>query len=128
MHLEEKEEKGKERLEFGIRKKLVDRAIKVFQIKGKFDVPKQTIFNHIASERLEVWHPSTESPLVEVEVVLISFLFTAHRLCCLLAVGDTIVLTNALISGTPHKKQIIAWKKTHSWYNIDSPLVGYKWF
>jgi hypothetical protein len=56
MHLEEKEEKGKERLESGIRKKLVDRAFEVFQIEGKFDVPKQTIFNRIASEQLEVWH------------------------------------------------------------------------
>jgi hypothetical protein len=90
------------RLESGIREKLVKRAIGKFGIEGKFDVPKQTIFCCIASEQLEVWHPGTESPLLEVEVVLISFLFTAHRLCCPLSVGDTIALMNALISGTSH--------------------------
>jgi len=115
-HQEEREEKGRKRLESGIRKTLVERAIEMFGIEGYFDVPKQTVFSRIASERLEVWHPGTESPLLEVEVVLISFLFTAHRLCCPLSVGDTIALMNALISGTPHEKRFIAWKKTHSWY------------
>ena len=73
-------------------------------------------------------HKIYKSPLLEVEVVLISFVFTAHRLCCPMAVGDTIALMNALISGTSHKTRLIAWKKTHSWYNTDSTLVGYKWF
>jgi hypothetical protein len=108
-HQEEREEKGRKRLESGIRKTLVERAIEMFGIEGYFDVPKQTVFSRIASERLEVWHPGTESPLLEVEVVLISFLFTAHRLCCPLSVGDTIALMNALISGTPHEKRFIAW-------------------
>ena len=74
MHLEEREENGKERLESGIRKKL--------QIEGKFDVPKQTIFSCIPLEWLEVWYPGTESksPLLEVEFLLICFVFTAHRL------------------------------------------------
>ena len=26
------------------------------------------------------------------------------------------------------QKRLVAWKKTHSWYNPDSPLVGHKWF
>ena len=39
-----------------------------------------------------------------------------------------IALMNALISGTVHKKRVIAWKRTHCSYNEDSPLVGYKWF
>jgi hypothetical protein len=103
-HQEEREEKGRKRIESGIRKTLVERAIKMFVIEGYFDVPKQTVFSRIASERLKVWHPGTESPLLEVEGVLISFLFTTHRLCCPLSVGDTIALTNALISGTPHEK------------------------
>ncbi len=125
--LEGREETGKKRLETGIREKLVKRAIKMFVIEGKLDVPKQTIYCPIALERLEIWHLGTESSLLEVEVVLISFLFTAHRLCCPLSVGDTIVLMNALISGTTsHEKQLIAWKKTHSCYNIDSPPVGHK--
>ncbi len=100
----------------------------MFVIEGKFDVPKQTIYCCITSEWLEVWHPGTESLLLEVEVVLVSFLFTAHRLCCPLSVEDTIALMNALISGTSHEIQLIAWKKTHSCYNIDFPPVGHKWF
>ena len=88
-----------QRLESGIRKTLVERAIEMFGIEGYFDVPKQTVFSRIASERLEVWHPGTESPLLEVEVVLISFLFTAHRLCCPLSVGDTIALMNVCQCG-----------------------------
>jgi hypothetical protein len=79
----------------GIREKLVKRALGIFGIKGKFDVSKQTIFYLIASERFEVWHLGTESPLLEVEVVLVSFLFTAHRLCCPLSVGDTIKEQNS---------------------------------
>ncbi len=100
----------------------------MFCIEGKFDVPKQTIFNRIASDRLEVWHPGTESPLLEVEVILITFILTAHRLCCPLDVGDVIALMNALISGTSHEKRLIAWKKTHCCYNADSPSVGQNWF
>ena len=50
----------------------------MFGIKGDFDVQKQTVFNRIDSEQLKVWHPGTESPMVEVEVVLISCVFTAH--------------------------------------------------
>jgi hypothetical protein len=126
--LEEREETGKKRLKSGTKEKLVERAIKMFGIEGKFDVPKQTIYCHIALEWLEVWHPGTESSMLDVEVLLVSFLFTAHRLCCPLSVGDTIALMNALISGTSHKKQLIARKKTHSYYNIDSPPVGHKWF
>jgi hypothetical protein len=95
----------------------------MFGIEGKFDVPKQTIYCRFTSERLEVWHPGTESPLLDVEVVLISFLFTAYRLCCPLplSVGDTIALMNALISGTSHKNDSLHGKrkKTHSCYNID---------
>ena len=127
-HQEEREEKGVKRVESGIRKKLAKRAIKMFGIKGEFDVPKQTVFNHIASEWLEVWHPGTESPMLEVEVVLISFVFTAQRLCCPLDVGDVIVLMNALISGTVHEKRLIQWKKTHCSFDADAPLVGRKWF
>ncbi len=76
-----------------------------------------------------MWHPGTESPLLEVEVVvLISFIFRAHRLCCPLDLRDVIDLMNALISGRVHEKQIITWKKAHCCYNPDSPLVGHKWF
>ena len=78
MHLEERLEKGGKRLESGIRKKLVKRAIEMFGIKGEFNVPKSTIHSRIASERLEVWHPGTVSPVLEVEVVLISFVITAR--------------------------------------------------
>jgi hypothetical protein len=77
----------------------------VFGIKGEFDVQKQTVFNRIDSEQLKVWHPGTDSPMVEVEVVLISCVFTAHWLYCPLGMGDVIALMNALISGTVHKKQ-----------------------
>ena len=108
---EEREKEGKKRLESGIREKLIETAIQMFRIEGKFDVPKQTIFNRIALDRLEVWHPGTESPLLEVEVILISFILTAHRLCCPLDVGDVIALMNALISETSHEKRLIAWKK-----------------
>jgi hypothetical protein len=102
---EEREKEGKKRLESGIREKLIETEIQMFRIEGKFDIPKQTIFNRIASDRLEVWHPGTESPLLlEVEVILISFILTAHRLCCPLDVGDVIALMNALISGTSHEK------------------------
>ena len=100
----------------------------MFGIKDTFDVPKQTIHCRIHAERLEVWHPGTESPLLEVEVILTSFIHTAHRLCCPLDVGDVIALMNALISGTVHEKRVIVWKQTHCSYNEDSPLVGYKWF
>jgi hypothetical protein len=65
-----------------MRDKLVTRAIEIFNIAGKFGVPKQTIFNRIKADRLEVWHSGTQSPILEVEIVLISFIFTAHRLCC----------------------------------------------
>ena len=77
-HQEVREKKGAKRVESGIRKKLVKRAINMFGIKGDFDVQKQTVFNRIDSEQLKVWHPGTESPMVEVEVVLISCVFTAH--------------------------------------------------
>jgi hypothetical protein len=125
----EKEREGREkRLESGIREKLVETVIEMFRIEGKFDIPKQTIFSRIDSDRLEVWHPGTESPLLEVEVVLISFILTAHRLCCPLDVGDVVALMNALISGMVHEKRVIAWKKTHCCYSADSPLVSHKWF
>ncbi len=91
-------------MESGIRRKLVKRAIGMFSIEGEFHIPNQTIFCPIALEQLKVWHPGTESQLLEVEVILISFLFATHRLCCLLSVGDTIALMNALISGRSHKK------------------------
>ena len=127
-YAEHKKNRGGERVEYGIRNKLVKQAIEKFGIEGDFDVRKQTIFNRISSNRLQVWHPGTESPLLEVEVILTSFIYTAHRLCCPLDVGDVIHLMNALISGTSHEKQIIAWKKAHCCYNPDSPLVGHKWF
>ena len=126
--LEERKENCAKRLEYGTRKKLVERAITKFGIKGEFDVPKQTISNRIATERLEVWHRGTESPLLEVEVILTSFIYTAHRLCCPLDVGDVIALMNALISGTVHEKRLNKWKKAHCCYNADSPLVSNKWF
>ncbi len=119
---EEREKEGRKRLESGIREKLVETAIEMFRIEGKFDVPKQTIFSRIDLDRLEVWHPGTESPL------LVSFILTAHRLCCPLDVGDVIALMNAMISGTVYEKRVIAWKKTHCCYNADSPLVSHKWF
>ena len=74
-----KKNRGGERVEYGIRKKLVKQAIEKFGIEGNFDVRKQTIFNRISLNRLQVWHPGTESPLLEVEVVLTSFIYTAHR-------------------------------------------------
>ena len=52
--LEERKENGKERLESVNREELFKRAIEMFQIEGKFDVPMQTIFSHIALERLKV--------------------------------------------------------------------------
>jgi len=58
-----------------IRNKLVKQAIEKFGIEGDFDVRKQTIFNCISSNRLQVWHPGTESPLLEVEVILTSFIY-----------------------------------------------------
>ncbi len=127
-HQEDREKIGAKLVESGIRNKLVEQAIEMFGIKDKFDVPKQTIHNRIHAERLKVWHPGTKSSLLEVEVILISFIHTAHRLCCPLDVGDVIALMNALISGTFHKKRVIAWKRTHCSNNEDSPLVGRKWF
>jgi hypothetical protein len=118
----EREKEGKKRLESGIREKLVETAIEIICIEGKFDVPKHTIFSRIDLDRLKVWHPGTESPL------LVSFILTAHRLYCPLDVGDVIALMNALISGTVHEKRVIAWKRTHCCYNADSPLVSHKWF
>jgi hypothetical protein len=88
MHLEKREKEGKQRLKSGIRVKLVKRAIKMFSIKSKFNVTKQTIYNCINSKRLEVWHHGTQSPVLDVEVILISFIFTAHKLCCPLDIGD----------------------------------------
>jgi hypothetical protein len=108
---EHSENKGKHRLESEVREKLVKRAIEMFNIAGKFDVPKQTIFNHIKADWLEVWHSGTQSPVLEVEIILISFIFTTHRLCCLLDMGDVIALMNALISGTAYKKRVIQWEK-----------------
>ncbi len=45
--LEERENKGKCRLESGIREKQVKKVMERFNVKGKFDIPKQTIFNCI---------------------------------------------------------------------------------
>jgi hypothetical protein len=80
----------------------------MFGIKGKFEVPKQTIHCCIHAEQLKVWHPSTASPLLEVEVIIILFIFMAHRLCCQLNMRDVIVLMNALISGMVHELRVIA--------------------
>ncbi len=123
-HQEDREKIGVKRVESGIRNKLVEQAIEMFGIKYKFDVPKQTIHCRIHAERLKVWHPGTKSPLLEAEVVLISFIHTAHRLCCPLDVGDVIALMNALISGTVHKKRVIVWERTHCSFNEDSPLIN----
>jgi hypothetical protein len=87
------------------------RTIEMFNTAGEFDVPKQTIFNQIKANRLEVWHSGTQSLVLEVEIILISFIFTASRLCSPLDVGDVITFMNALISGTVYKKRVIQWKK-----------------
>ena len=63
MHLEEGEKVGKQRKENGLRVKLVNRVIQMFNIEGKFDVPKMTIYNHIKKDCLKVWHLGTQSPV-----------------------------------------------------------------
>ena len=80
----------------------------MFGIKGKFEVPKQTIHCRIHAEQLKVWHPGTASPLLEVEVIIILFIFMAHRLCSQLNMRDVIVLMNALISRMVHELRVIA--------------------
>ena len=54
MHLEEAEKVRKRRLEFGIRAKLVKRAIQMFGIEGEFDAQRMTIYNRIKKDWLEV--------------------------------------------------------------------------
>ncbi len=60
-----RENKGKHRLESSVREKLVKREIEMFNIAGKFIVPKQTILNCIKADQLEFWHSGTQSPVLE---------------------------------------------------------------
>jgi hypothetical protein len=78
-----------------VREKLVMKAIERFNFVGKFNILKQTIFNCIKLEQLEVWHTRTQSLILEVEIILISFILNAHRLCCPLDMGCVIPFMNA---------------------------------
>lgn len=121
-------EKAK-RVETGTRARLVAEAKEKFKIKDKsFDVPKQTINDRIKSERLEVWHPGSCSPIAMVEVIIKAHIIAAARVNAPLSVTNIITLANKLIEGTKHETELREWKKKHCYYDPAAPLLGRKWF
>jgi hypothetical protein len=117
------------RLQNGTRESIVKRAIEKFQVKGKFDVPKQTIHNRIQKNRLEVQQSGVQSPVLFVEVVLVSFIINAWALNCPISVGGTVSLMNNLVEGTEHEAKLIKWKKDRGLLDSDpsAPLLGDGW-
>jgi hypothetical protein len=135
MSMLQKEESKKKRhqkrirLQNGTRESIVKRAIEKFQVKGKFDVPKQTIHNRIQKNRLEVQQSGVQSPVLFVEVVLVSFIINAWALNCPISVGGTVSLMNNLVEGTEHEAKLIKWKKDRGLLDSDpsAPLLGDGW-
>ena len=82
------------------------------------------------AERLEVWHTGTTSPIILVEITLVSFDTIAWSIKRPLSVSRCIELMNDLISGTDFKTKIIQWNIQRRICNFDPemPLVGRKWF
>ena len=110
----------------GTRKALVSQGITKFSIEGKSNVSKQTITSRIKAKRLEVWHPASTSPIVLVEITLISFILNAWNVKCPLSVSRCIELAESLIVGTLHETKLIAWKVKHRVYHPDQTLLGWK--
>ena len=118
------------RLKAGTREKLIIKAKATFNVKGFFDVPKQTIHNRIKSANLQVWHTGEGSPVIVIEVLLTSYIITAWAINCPLSVADCIDPMNGFIDNTVYEVELIKWKQERKIYNDDAdlPLLGVGWW
>lgn len=118
------------RLKAGTREKLIIKAKATFNVKGDFDVPKQTIHNRINSANLQVWHTGEGSPVIVIEVLLTSYIITAWAINCPLSVADCIDLMNGFIDNTVYEVELIKWKQGQKIYyeDADLPLLGVGWW
>ena len=112
-------------VEKGTRMKLVKEAKSIFKIDDNdLDVPRQTIHSRIKSGNLEVWHTGSIPPLLEMEVVLKSYLLMASSLHSALSVTKAISLAKSLIKGTKYEQTFIAWKKT-AWTSLPRNSISW---
>ena len=112
----------------GTHAKLIEQVKDTFNIAGEFDVPRQTIHNCIKTMNLEVWHSGERSPVIVIEVILISYIIIAWSLNCPLDVGACIAMMNEMIEDTVYEEMLIEWKVERKMYIPDAPLLGYAWF
>ena len=116
------------RVEVGLRKRLVAQAKKDFGIEGDFDVSKQVIDARIKTGKLEVWHRGTPSPVLALEVMLNAFVIIAWHLNSPLSKPDLICLANHLIKSTGLASTVVEFKKKHTFFHPDQPLLGDGWY
>jgi len=107
---------------------LTDEAKKTFNYEGNISLPMTTVKSRIKSGNLEVWHPGVVSPILALEVLLTSMIYTAHSLMCPLSVSQCKDLMNSMLEGTEHEAALIEWKTVRNMYNPDAPLVGDAWW
>ena len=72
----------------GLRETLCKEAKSRFEIKNEFNVPRSIIQSQIKAERLVVWSPGPDSPVLELEVILNVLIITAWECNYPLTVGE----------------------------------------
>lgn len=112
----------------GTRRRLVDDAIKKFDLKPDFDVPLSTIKSRIQKGNLVVWNTGTQSLVLEVEVMLNALIVSAWECNYPLTVGECMQVANNLIEGTRYAAEVIQWKKDRDCYDSEQPLLGVGWW
>jgi len=108
--------------------RLTAEAKKEFNYEGEISLSLTTISSRMKSGNLEVWHPGVHSPILVVEVLLTSMIYTAYSVMCPLSVSKCKELMNSMLEGTEHEAALIKWKKARNMYNPNAPLVGSKWW
>lgn len=121
-------QKKQPRVAAGFLKSLVDAAKSKHEIVGEFDVSLQLINNRIESGKHEVWHPGTSSPVLETEVILLSFLINGWKLGTPLSKTETIRLMNHMIEGTTVGDAVVEFKKKHSYHEEGQEVCGKGWY
>jgi hypothetical protein len=112
----------------GLRRELVNNAIKIFNIEDELNVPKKIIFNQIKADRLTIFSSGSPSVVLLMEVTLNAIIITAwehnHPLTC----GKVLRAANCLINETSYATEIIRQWKAQKIYKKDHPHLGYGWW
>ena len=121
------------RVKDGALAELIQKARVEFNINDKhFDVPLSTIQSRIRSGRLEVFHPGTQAPLLQVEAILAGMIVAAWQVNRPLSVSAVINMMNSLISGTKYAADLLEWKRKQGMLDEDddetSDLLGAAWY